>query len=813
MRRVLRARSAALLLGGCAAAALAVAPPAAGQSAPSGGYATPPQVIVDILDAPPTPTALVSPERDVLALLATRVMPGIAELALPMHRLAGYRINPRNSAPWRTPAITEITLTPLNESRTGEHRIVAPRGTTLGWPRFAPDGGHLSYAVIRDTGVELWVVDVSTGAPRPLTDASLNATWGDPCEWLADSSGVLCRFRMSARGAPPEVPRAPLGPNIQESDGRLAPVRTYQDLLTDAHDDALFEYHFTSQIATVGLTTGSRTSIGRPGLFARALGAPDSQHLLVERLERPFSRLVPGTRFAKSIEVWNRVGEVIRLADLPAAEAVPIGGVATGPRAHRWNPTEPATLVWTEALDGGDPKTRTPRRDRVLSLGAPFEGAPAELVRTEFRVTSVAWTEDGTALVNESDRETRWTRTWLLYPGATEARALFDRSAEDAYADPGAPLRRPGGAAASVPVLQDGSHIYLTGRGASPLGDRPFVDRLDLTTLDTDRIFQTDDTSYETVVAVLSADGRSLLTRRESPTEPPNYIVRDMVAGAARHITRFEDPTPVLRHVRQRLLTYERDDGVSLSATLYLPPDYREGERRPLLMWAYPREYTTPAAAGQVRGSAQRFTRLRGASHLLLLTQGYAILDGPAMPIVGPAETANDTYVDQLVASAAAAIDAVVELGVADRERIAIGGHSYGAFMTANLLAHSDLFRAGIARSGAYNRTLTPFGFQNERRTFWEAPEVYAGMSPFFHAHKMNEPILLMHGEIDNNSGTFPMQSERLYMALKGHGATTRYVTLPHESHGYAARESVLHAVVEMLSWCEVHLGRWGTPR
>ncbi len=804
----------ALLLGGGAAAIVAVASPATAQTDTQRSYAIPPQVVVDILDASPAPTPLVSPRRDVVALLDARAMPGIAELARPMHRLAGYRINPRNSAPWRSPAITGMTLTPLDGSQTRKHRVVAPRGTTLGWPRFAPDGRHLSYAVIRDTGVELWVVDVSTGAPRPLTDASLNATWGDPCDWLADSSGVLCRFRMSARGAPPEAPRAPLGPNVQESDGRRAPVRTYQDLLTDAHDDALFEYHFTSQIATVGLTTGSRTSIRHPGLFARVLGAPDSQHLLVERLERPFSRLVPGSRFRKSIEVWNRKGEVVELFDLPVAEAVPIGGVATGPRAHRWNPTEPATLVWTEALDGGDPQARVSRRDRVLSLAAPFDGTPTEIVRTAFRVTSVAWTEDGTALVRESDRATRWTRTWLLYPGAPEARALFDHSAEDAYADPGAPLRRPGGGGASEPVLQDGSHIYLTGRGASPLGDRPFIDRLNVTTFDTERIFRTDETSYETVVAVLSSDGHSLLTRRESPTEPPNYVVRNMVAGTTRHITRFEDPTPVLRQVRKQLLTYERDDGVSLSATLYLPPGYRDGERRPLLMWAYPREYTTPAAASQVRGSPHRFTRLRGASHLLLLTQGYAVLDGPAMPIVGEGETANDTYVEQLVASAAAAIDAVVEMGVADRDRIAIGGHSYGAFMTANLLAHSDLFRAGIARSGAYNRTLTPFGFQNERRTFWEAPEVYGGMSPFFHAHKINEPILLMHGEIDNNSGTFPMQSERLYMALKGHGATVRYVTFPHESHGYSARESVLHAVAEMVSWCDAHVRNAApTPR
>ena len=783
------------------------APSAQEAAAASAAWLSPPQRIVDILDAPRTPDVLVSPNRDVVALIERRPMPDIAELARPMHRLAGYRIDPRNSAPWRNPGVTAITLQPLDPDGASS-RVVAPWGTTLGWVRFAPDGRHLSYAVLRDTGVEQWAVDVGTGVPRPLTSASLNATWGEPCAWLADSSGVLCRFRMSARGAPPEPPRAPDGPIVRESDGRPAPVRTYQDLLGDPHDDALFTYHFTSQIGTVALATGRRTDIGRPGLFARVAGAPDSRHRLVERIEPPFPRSVPASRFARSIEIWTPDGDVVEIARRPVADTVPIGGVPTGPRSHGWNPTRPATVVWIEAQDGGDPQREVAQRDHVRSLATPFDEAPEDLLRAEFRVTGVAWTEDGTVLVETADRATRWRRTWLLRPGAGDPRRVFDRSAEDAYADPGAPLRRPGGAIAG-PILQHGDHVYLTGRGATPQGDHPFLDRLDLTTLALERLFESPAGSYERALAVLATDGGTLLTRRESRSEPPNYFVRDLAAGTGRAVTRYADPAPLLRQVRRQRLSYARADGVALSATLYLPPDYRDGER-PLLMWAYPREYTSAASAGQVRGSSERFLDIRGASHLLLLAAGYAILDGPAMPIVGGGETANDTYVEQLVASAAAAIDAVVDLGVADRDRIAIGGHSYGAFMTANLLAHSDLFRAGIARSGAYNRTLTPFGFQNERRTFWEAPEVYGAMSPFFHAPAIHEPILLTHGAIDDNSGTFPVQSERFYAALAGHGATVRYITLPHESHGYVARESVLHVVAEMLRWCDLHLGRGG---
>ncbi len=839
MRRTARAALPIALFGATVAAAPAPAGAQSDGSTPN-GYLTPPAVIVDILDAPPTPSVIVGPTRDVVVFVEQRSMPPIAHLARPMHRLAGFRIDPRNSGPWRAPEIAALTVArleggePVSGAGDGgqarsdagrpasagpapgegnrDIRVRAPRGTTLGWPRFSPDGSHLSYAVLRDTGIELWVVDLAAGQPRPLTSASLNATWGEPCEWLADSSGVLCRFRRSARGAPPSPPPEPAGPNVQEHAGGLSPVRTYQDLLGDAHDEALFEYHFTSRIETVALATGSRTAVGTPGLYARVSGAPDSRHLVVERLERPFSWLLPANRFARSVEVWTREGDAVVVAQQPLADSVPIGGVATGPRGHRWNPTAPATLVWSEAQDGGDPRVEAPHRDHLFALDAPFDGAPRELARTEHRFSDIAWTRDGTALITETDRPTRWTRTSLLYPGGGDTRRLFDRSAEDAYGDPGTPLRRPGGGKASAVILQDDDAIYLAGAGASPAGDRPFLDRLDLRTLETERLFHTVPGSYETVVAVLAADGGSLLTRRESRTEPPNYVVLDTASGARHALTDYQDPAPILRHIDKRLITYTRDDGVVLSATLYLPPGHRDGDRPPMLVWAYPREYTNPAAASQVRGSPHRFTTLRGASHLLLLTRGYAILDGPTMPIIGEGHTANDTYVEQLVASAAAAVDTVVAIGVADRDRIAIGGHSYGAFMTANLLAHSDLFQAGIARSGAYNRTLTPFGFQNERRTFWEARDIYAAMSPFFHAEKVNEPILLTHGEIDNNSGTFPVQSERFYHALKGHGATVRYVTLPHESHGYAARESVLHVVAEMLRWCEQYLDG-GTDR
>jgi dipeptidyl aminopeptidase/acylaminoacyl peptidase len=522
-------------------------------------------------------------------------------------------------------------------------------------------------------------------------------------------------------------------------------------------------------------------------------------------VKRPFSRLLTWSDFPQDVEVWNRKGEPVRaIADVPMGDVVPIRGVITGPRAYRWAPLEPATLVWVEALDKGDIRNAVPHRDRVVALKAPFKDDPTDVAKTQFRFGGVSWTDKGTILLSENDRATRTTRTWLLKSDWSEPRKLWDRKQQDSYGNPGQPLFRAG----ANTILQNGDTIFLDGQGASAQGDRPFLDRLNLSTLGTERVFRSDDKSFESVVALLDDTGSRFLTRYESRTEPPNYFVRQAGSTSKQAVTTFKDPHPQITPAaaNRMFVTYKRKDGVGLSGTIYLPVGYQKGQRVPMVVWAYPREFVDADAASQVVGSPNRFTTVGGSSHLLLLTQGYAIFDGPTMPIVGPGETANDTYVEQLVSSAEAAIDKAVELGIADRARVGVGGHSYGAFMTANLLAHSDLFAAGVARSGAYNRTLTPFGFQAETRTFWEIPDIYAKMSPFWSAHKINEPILLIHGEADDNSGTFPIQSERLYMALKGHGATVRYVTLPNEAHGYAARESNLHVLAETINWLEKYV-------
>ena len=772
-------------------------------------YLLPPPEVIAAFDAAPLPEALLSPSKRVMVLAYRKAQPSIAVLARPMLRIGGERVNPRTNGPHRTALIYAIHLQKIAGG--GETNVTVPPQANLSNLKFSPDGSKLAFLNTRDNGIELWVASASSGMAKKVSGtARLNAAAGDPCDWLRDNKTLVCKVVPAGRGLAPADSNVPSGPNVQQNDGKVAQSATYEDMIRTAHDEALFEYYFTSQLTAIDSSTGTAALVGKPAILGDVAPSPNDRLILVTKIKRPFSHLIPMNGFPEDVEVWDRKGAVVKkLADRPSREGVPLTGVEAGPRGHHWREDQPATVVWTEALDGGDPKNKVPFRDRVMTLSAPFAGEPSEVGKTEWRFSGIAYTEKGVALLSEFDRILRRTRTWILEDGAAPKK-LWDRKQDAAYDNPGTPLTRDGGSRSftgfggrgnTSPIIQIGDFIYLTGQGASKEGDRPFLDRLNLKTLESERLFRSAADAYETVNAPLSDDMKTVVTRYETPKDPPNFYVRTIGVEGRRAITAFKDPQPQLRGVEHQYVTYQRKDGVKLSATLYLPPGYKQGERIPVIMWAYPREFGDADSASEVSGSPNRFTIVNGYSHLFLLLSGYAIFDNPTMPIVGPGETANDHYVDQLVASAEAAIDKVVEMGVGDRDHIGVGGHSYGAFMTANLLAHSRLFRAGFAESGAYNRTLTPFGFQSERRTFWEVPDLYARMSPFWYADKVKDPILLMHGEADDNSGTFPIQSERFYMALKGYGATVRYVTLPNEAHGYAARETLLHVLAERINW------------
>ena len=803
---------AAVLMAGVASGALAQGAGQNGAAPAVSVYQQPPSPIADILDAKPTPSPMLSPDRKILVLLDRSNLPSIKALAEPMLRLAGTRINPRNNgmAESRVSWLTGLSLQAVDG---GPARVVAlPAEARFTAPRFSPDAKSLAFVLDRPTGLELWVVDVATARARKLTEPVVNMTGGTGYEWLPDSSGLLVEAVPAGRGPAPDVTTAPTGPNIEETAGRVAPVRTYQDLLSNPGDEALFDHYFTSQLTLVPLNGRVRT-IGAPAVYLDSAASPDGKYILHEIAKRPYSYAVPDDLFPTEIVVTDLNGRVVRtVADLPLRDDVPTAfdAVAPGPRSVGWRADAPATLTWVEALDGGDLKREVEFRDRVFMQAAPFTAEPVKLIDLKERFGGIVWGRDDLAVVNSRWFNTRHETRFVVDPSNPgEGRLLLERNYQARYDDPGQPVTQPNAAGRSVIRFDPQGRILMSGAGATPRGAFPFLATMDPATGRSERLWTSADTDYEAVVGFLDADGKRVVTQRETRLDPPNLQIRDLTTGQTTALTQFPDPAPQLAGATRQLVTYERADGVKLSGTLYLPAGYdkdRDGPL-PMLMWAYPAEFTDAAVAGQTVDVQNRFVRPGGSSHLFLLTQGYAIFDNPSMPIIGKdGAEPNDTYVEQLVADAQAAVDAVVGMGVADRDRIAVGGHSYGAFMTANLLAHSDLFRTGIARSGAYNRTLTPFGFQSEQRNYWEATEIYTEMSPFTYANKLNEPILLIHGEADDNSGTFPVQSERFYAALKGLGATARYVTLPLEAHGYRARESVGHTLWEMTRWMDQYV-------
>jgi dipeptidyl aminopeptidase/acylaminoacyl peptidase len=764
-------------------------------------YKLPPKEVVAMVDAPPTPRVSMSPARDIMALVEYEPMPTIAYISQPILRIAGIRITPLNNS---RQVLSFNTGLSLEDIKTGTvRRIALPEGIKFTSPSWAPDGRTIAFLRYLDNGVELWSLDVASGAAKALTGPVVNAVTSGVV-WMPDGRSLLVALVPEGRGPAPETPRVPKGPNVQETSGKSTKVATYQDLLKNAFDEVLFDYYATAQLALVDTAAGAVRKVGRPGIFADISPSTAMSYILVDRVKRPYSYSVPYSDFAHAYEVWDMDGRTVKVvADLPPAEDVPINGVPTGPRNADWMALKPATLVWTEALDGGDPEKDVPFRDRMMTLAAPFTAEPAEVLKLKERAMGLSFFDaPGLALASEFNWKKRWRTTWVVdldHPQAAP-RKFSDLSAQDQYNDPGFPVTTTLKTGERL-ILLEKDWIYLSGNGASPKGDHPFLDRMNLKTMKKERLFQCQDPSYETFAGFSGPSRSQIITSRESRTEPPNYFLYNLKNGRRKALTEFKDPAPGLTAVKKELVKYKRDDGVELSGTLYLPADLKPGTRLPIVIWAYPLEYTDRGTAGQVRGSANRFTFYRGTSQLFFVTQGYALLDNATMPVVGDPKTVNDTFVQQIVANAKAAIRTLDEMGVGDPKRVGVGGHSYGAFMTANLLAHCDLFAAGIARSGAYNRTLTPFGFQSERRTLWEAPETYIKMSPFMHADKIKTPILMIHGEADNNSGTFPIQSERLFAALKGFGATARLVMLPYESHGYSARESVLDVLAEMFEW------------
>ena len=773
----------------------------------------PPAPIADMLDSRWFPAVKVSPNRLWMVHLERPTFPPIKLLSQPRVQIAGFQLNPQTRGPAMEYAFEQMIVQNL---ATGERRPVAlPEGAQIRNLHWSPEGNYLAFTLTKSDGIELWVVEAAMANARPLTPPRLNNSYGQPCYWINETEGLLCKLVPFGQPAPPAEPVVPVGPRIEENLGREAPQRTYTNLLQTPHDKALFEYYLSSVLEQVSLG-GERETIVPTALIISARPSPDGQWFMLRTFQRPFSYQVPASRFPKRLSVLDLSGqEQYRVADLPLADDIPVtfDSVRTGRRVVGWRSDRPATLYWVEALDDGDAGKAAAERDRLYQLDAPFATTqPQPLWTTSLRYNDIFWGHDSLAIGYEYWYDSRQLRTWRLNPAdpAVAPVLLNQRDIQDSYSSPGQPVMAPGPYRRyTLQLTADGNGVYMQGRGASPTGVYPFLDRWDLDTNETERLWQSVDPHFEQVVLLWDNSGNQLMTYRQSPTEVPNYWRRNLDTGTAEPLTDFTDPLPWFADIIRRVVRYRRADGVELSATLYLPPGHDPASQGPLptLLWAYPQEYKSRAAAAQVTTAENVFSRPYGYSPLFLLTQGYAVLMSPTMPIIGEADQEpNDTYIQQLTASAEAAVHYLVNEGISQPGQIAIGGHSYGAFTAANLLVHTDLFRAGIANSGAYNRTLTPFGFQGEQRTFWDASQVYMTMSPFANANAIHEPLLLIHGAEDENAGTYPSQSKRLFGALQGLGGTVRWVELPAEGHSYQSRQAIGHTLWEMTRWLDLHV-------
>jgi len=777
-------------------------------------FQKPPQEILDLVDVPLAPSVRMDNDKEVMLLLYRDAYKTIAELSRQELRLAGLRIDPATNIGSRSTYYNNVKIKKTDAATGAALQVTGlPEAARLANFTWSPDQKKVAFTHTEAAGVAIWLLDIPSAKAMRITEARANANMGGVINWFEDSQSILVKM-ISSQGKPLiDVTQAiPTGPTVSVADGKKAQNRTYQDLLKNKNDEYNFEQLALSELYKVNLNGSSELWL-ESAMYRGISFSPDGNYVMVSTVERPFSYLVPYSRFPAKTSIYTKEAKKVEtVLTVPLIEDLPKGFMATrkGRRSMGWRADKPCALVFTESLDGGDPANEVEFRDEIFLLEAPFNGEPVSLLKTRNRFSYVQWGDDEIAVVHDRWWNNRNTKTYVFNPSdAAQAPViLFDRNYQDRYSDPGSFVQERNEMGRYILSLK-GSQAYLLGSGYSQEGQFPFLDQIELSTKETKRLYQSTYTDRLENLSEYDAKKERLLVRIESPADYPNYYFRDLKKGTLNQITAFANPFKSIQDVHKEVITYKRDDGLELSGTLYLPVDYDMAtkDKMPMILWAYPREYKDKSSASQSTANPKRFTRPYYGSAIYWVARGYVVLDGAAFPIVGEGdEEPNDSFRKQLVANGKAAIDAVDRLGYIDRDKVAVGGHSYGAFMVANLLSHSDLFAAGIARSGAYNRTLTPFGFQREERSYWEAPEVYYTMSPFMHADKMKTPLLLIHGEADNNSGTYPLQSIRYFNALKGLGATVRLVMLPKESHGYAAKESILHMLWEQDTWLETHV-------
>jgi dipeptidyl aminopeptidase/acylaminoacyl peptidase len=777
-------------------------------------YQKPPKEILELADYERAPSVNMDSKKEYMLLSYRSTFKTLDDLNQEEMRLGGLRINPVTNISSTVTYITNLKVRKVADKVEMQVKGLPenPRISNIG---MSPDEKKISFSNTTAKGVELWVLDLASAQATKLTDATVNANMGNPFSWFADNQTIL--VRMLVKNRPPLIDQKkdlPSGPIISTGDGNVSQNRTYQDLLKNPIDEQNFETLITSELYKITLD-GKAELFKKADMYAGESISPDGNFVMVTTIQKPFSYIVPLSRFPQKSVVYDKSGkEVTVVNEVPLTEIMPKGfsSVRKGKRSMGWRNDKPATLSFVEALDEGNQANKADFRDEVFLWDAPFKSNPTSLVKTQQRFAGITWGNESVAIVMDQWYDTRNMKTCLINPSNPnqQPKIISDRNYQDIYSDPGSMEMKKNQWGKMVLNIENNT-VYLVGDGFTKEGQFPFIDELNLTTLKTKRLYQsTYKDKKEDILSVEDVKKGEALVMIQSKNEYPNYYLRNFKSkGKLTQLTFFKNPFESIKNVHKEVIKYQRKDGVELSGTLYLPIGYDKikKEKKPLLIWAYPAEFKDKNSAGQSDKNPNEFTFPNYGSFVYWVTRGYVVLDDASFPIIGEGTTEpNDTFIEQLIANAEAAIDAVDKLGYVNRSKVAVGGHSYGAFMTANLLTHSNLFACGIARSGAYNRTLTPFGFQSEQRNYWDVPEVYNTMSPFMNSHKMKTPLLLTHGEADNNPGTFTLQTERYFQALKNLGAPVRMVILPKESHGYVAKENILHLLWEQDQFLEKYL-------
>ena len=778
-------------------------------------YQKPSAEILALADFERAPSVSMDSKKEFMLLSYRNTYKTLEDLSQDEMRLGGLRVNPITNISSTVTYINNLKVRKIKDKAEIQVNGLPTNAliTNVSW---SPNEKKIAFTNTTLKGVELWVIDVATASAKKITTDNLNANLGSPYSWMKDNETLLVKMLPKNRPALiDEKTDLPKGPIVSVSDGSKSQNRTYQDLLKNKSDEANFDVMVTSELHQVSIS-GSSKLFKSADIYAGESFSPDGNYLMITTIQKPYSYIVPLSRFPQKTTVYDANGKEIKVVnEVPLTEIMPKGfsSVRTGKRSMGWRADKPATLYFVEALDEGDQSKTVAFRDEVFLWDAPFTANPTSLVKTQQRYAGIMWGNENIAIVADSWYDTRNTKSYLINPSnlAIAPKIIEDRNSQDIYSDPGN-FEMKKNQYGRYAIALENNKAYLIGSGFTKEGQFPFIDEMDFNTLKKNRLYTSKlKDKKENLMSIEDFKKGEVLVMIQSKNEYPNYYFRNIKSkNKLTQITDFKNPFESLKNVYKEVIKYKRKDGVELSGTLYLPEGYdrvKKDKKLPLLIWAYPAEYKDRNSAGQSDKNSNEFTFPSYGSFIYWVTKGYAVLDDAAFPIIGEGTTEpNDTFIPQLVANAEAAIDAVDKLGYINRKKVAVGGHSYGAFMTANLLTHSNLFACGIARSGAYNRTLTPFGFQSEQRNYWDVPEIYNTMSPFMNADKMKTPLLLTHGEADNNPGTFTLQTERYFQALKNLGAPVRMVILPKESHGYAAKDNILHLLWEQDQFLEKYL-------